>query len=292
MTTTIPLIGVTGSSGQLGGRVATRLAALGRQQRLLIRNPERAPQLPGSEVVQASYEDGPAMRAALNGVQTLFLVSGSGAGRLAQHYSAIDAAIAAGVERIVYTSFLAAAPLATFTHSREHSLTEQYIRATGKRYTFLRPSFYLDSVPRWFSSDGVIRGPAGNGTIAWVSRDDLADVAAAVLTTSGHDGASYDITGAQALTLAEVAEQLSHATGFPASYQSETIEVARASRAKLNPSDWELEAWVSTYLAIATGEMSVVSHTVEALTYHAPQTLADYIHQHPESYQHITATRL
>ncbi len=292
MTTTIPLIGVTGCSGQLGGRVATRLAALGRQQRLLIRNPERAPQLPGSEVVQASYEDGSAMRAALNGVQTLFLVSGSGAGRLAQHYSAIDAAIAAGVERIVYTSFLAAAPLATFTHSREHSLTEQHIRATGKRYTFLRPSFYLDSVPRWFSSDGVIRGPAGNGTIAWVSRDDLADVAVAVLTTSGHDGASYDITGAQALTLAEIAEQLARVTGFPASYQSETIEEARESRAKLNPSDWELEAWVSTYLAIATGEMSVVSHTVEALTNHAPQTLADYIHQHPESYQHITATRL
>jgi uncharacterized protein YbjT (DUF2867 family) len=272
--------------------VASRLAALGRQQRLLIRNPEQAPQLPSSEVVQASYEDGSAMRAALNGVQTLFLVSGSGAGRLAQHYSAIDAAIAAGVERIVYTSFLAAAPLATFTHSREHSLTEQYIRATGKRYTFLRPSFYLDSVPRWFSSDGVIRGPAGNGTIAWVSRDDLADVAVAVLTTSGHDGASYDITGAQALTLAEIAEQLARVTGFPASYQSETIEEARESRAKLNPSDWELEAWVSTYLAIATGEMSVVSHTVEALTNHAPQTLADYIHQHPESYQHITAARL
>ena len=292
MTTSIPLIGVTGSSGQLGGRVASRLAALGRQQRLLIRNPERAPQPPSSEVVQASYEDGSAMRAALNGVQTLFLVSGSGAGRLAQHYSAIDAAIAAGVERIVYTSFLAAAPLATFTHSREHSLTEQYIRATGKRYTFLRPSFYLDSVPRWFSSDGVIRGPAGNGTIAWVSRDDLADVAVAVLTTSGHDGASYDITGAQALTLAEIAEQLARVTGFPASYQSETIEEARESRAKLNPSDWELEAWVSTYLAIATGEMSVVSHTVEALTNHAPQTLADYIHQHPESYQHITAARL
>ena len=117
-------------------------------------------------------------------------------------------------------------------------------------------------------------------------------MAVAVLTTSGHNGASYDITGAQALTLAEVAEQLSHLTGFPASYQSETIEEARASRAKLNPSDWELEAWVSTYLAIARGEMSVVSHTVEALTNHAPQTLADYIHQHPESYQHITATRL
>ncbi len=292
MTTSIPLIGVTGSTGQLGGRVATRLTALGRPQRLLVRNPTRAPQLPGAEVVQASYEDGPSMRAALSGVQTLFLVSGYGPTRLEQHYSAIDAAIASGVERIVYTSFLGAAPQATFTHAREHSLTEQRIRATGRRYTFLRPSFYLDRAPGWFSSEGIVRGPAGNGTISWVSRDDLADVAVAVLTTSGHDGASYDITGAQALTLAEAAEEFSRATGLPASYQPETLEEARASRAKFNPTAWELEAWVSTYVAIATGEMSVVSHTVQALTGHAPQTLADYVRWHPESYQHVTATRL
>jgi NAD(P)H dehydrogenase (quinone) len=219
-------------------------------------------------------------------------VSGDGPIRLEQHYSAIDAAVAAGVERIVYSSFLSAAPLATFTHAREHYLTEQYIRASGRRYTFLRPTFYLDRFPLWFSNEGVIRGPAGNGTISWVSRDDLADVAVAVLTTGGHDGASYDITGPEALTLPEAAQEFSRATGLPASYQPETLEEARASRAKFNPSDWELEAWISTYVAIATGEMSVVSQTVQALTGHAPQTLADYVHQHPESYQHITATRL
>jgi uncharacterized protein YbjT (DUF2867 family) len=270
--------------------VATRLATLGQPQHLLVRDLARAPQLPGAEIFKASYEDGPSMRAALSSVQTLFLVSGYGHTRLEQHYSAIDAAIAAGVERIVYTSFLAAAPLATFTHAREHHLTEERIRATGCRYTFLRPAFYLDRAPLWFSKDGVIQGPAGNGTITWVSRDDLADVAVAVLTTSGHDGASYNITGSQALTLAEAAEEFSLATGIPASYQPETLEEARASRAKFNPSDWELEAWVSTYLAISTGELSVVSHTVQALTGHAPQTLADYVRSHPESYQHITAT--
>jgi len=289
MTASIPLIGVTGSTGQLGGRVATRLAALGRPQRLLVRDPARAPQLPGAEVMQAAYEDGPAMRAGLKGVQTLFLVSGYGVDRLEQHYGAIDAAVVAGVERIVYTSFLAAAPLATFTHSREHYLTEQRIRASGMRYTFLRPSFYLDKAPGWFSSEGIVKGPAGNGTIAWVSRDDLADVAVAVLTNNGHDGASYDITGIQALTLTEAAEHFSRATGRPASYQPETLEEARASRAKYNPTAWELEAWVSTYLAIATGEMSVVSHTVQALTGHAPQTFAGYLDQHPESYAHVNA---
>ncbi len=285
-------IGVTGSTGHLGGRVATRLATLGQPQRLLVRDTARAPQLPGAEIIQASYEDESSMKAALRGIQVLFLVSGYGLDRLEQHYSAIDAAVTSGVERIVYTSFLSAAPLATFTHAREHYLTEQRIRESGCRYTFLRPSFYLDRAPRWFSNDGVVQGPAGNGTITWVSRDNLADVVIAVLTSSGHDGASYEITGAQALTLTQAAEEFSHATGIPASYQPETIEEAKASRAKFNPTDWELEAWVSTYVAIATGEMSVVSHSVEALTGHAPQTLADYLHKHPESYEHITVKRL
>jgi len=291
MTASVAPIGVTGSTGQLGGRVATRLATFGLAQRLLVRNPARAPQLPGTEITQASYEDGSSMTKALSGIQVLFLVSGYGLDRLEQHYSAIDAAVAAGVERIVYTSFLSAAPLATFTHAREHYHTEQRIRESGCRYTFLRPTFYLDRAPRWFSNEGIVQGPAGNGTITWVSRDDLADVAVAVLTTSGHDGASYEITGAQALTLTQAAEEFSSATGIPASYRPETIEEAKASRARFNPSDWELEAWVSTYVAIATGEMSVVSHSVEALTGHAPQSLADYLHKHPESYEHITATR-
>ncbi len=193
--------------------------------------------------------------------------------------------------QIVYTSFLSAAPQATFTHAREHYLTEQRIRESGCSYTFLRPSFYLDRAPLWFSSEGIVKGPAGNGTIAWVSRDDLAEVTVAVLTSDGHDGASYEITGPKALTLTQAAEEFSRATGIPASYQPETIEEAKASRAKFNPTDWELEAWVSTYVAIATGEMSVVSHSVEALTGHAPQTLTDYLNKHPESYKHVTANR-
>jgi uncharacterized protein YbjT (DUF2867 family) len=288
MITSISPIGVTGATGQLGGRVATRLATLGLPQRLLVRSTARAPQLPGAEIMQTSYEDKPAMKAALNGIKVLFLISGYGQERLEQHYSAIAAAVAAGVERIVYTSFLSAAPHATFTHAREHYFTEQRIRESGCSYTFLRPSFYLDRAPLWFSSEGIVKGPAGNGTIAWVSRDDLAEVAVAVLTTSGHDGASYEITGSKALTLSQASEEFSRATGIPASYHAETIEEAKASRAKFNPTDWELEAWVSTYVAIATGEMSVVSHSVEALTGHAPQTLADYLHKHPESYKHIT----
>lgn len=93
------------------------------------------------------------------------------------------------------------------------------------------------------------------------------------------------------LTLAEAAEQFLRITSLPAPYQPETLEEARASRVRFNPSDRELEAWVSIYLAIATGEMPILSHTVQVLTGYASQMLANYVRRHPESYRHVTTTR-
>lgn len=281
------LIAVTGASGELGRRVAQRLAERGQPQRLIVRDSRRAPQLPQAEVAQAAFEDKTAVRSALEGIQTLFLVPGNVENRLSGHFAAVDAAVEAGVERIVYLSFLGCGPQATFTHSREHYRTEDYIRSKRVRYTFLRPNFYLDAVPGWFSEDGVIRGPAGIGTISWVSRDDIADVAAAVLLGTGHDGNAYNLTGPQALTLDQTAAELALVSGRPAVYKPETIEEAKASRAKYNASEWDLEAWISTYLAIATGELSVVSHTVDVLAGHAPQSLAAYLTQNPTSYAHL-----
>jgi uncharacterized protein YbjT (DUF2867 family) len=282
-------LAITGVTGKLGSRVARRLAKMGQPQRLIARDPARVPELPQAEVARASFEDIPAMKAALAGIRTLFLVPGNAETRLEGHFATIDAAVGAGVERIVYLSFLACGPNATFTHSREHYQTEDHIRATGLRYTFLRPNFYLDSVPTWFSPEGFIQGPAGEGTVSWVSLDDIADVAASVLTASSdiHDGNSYNLTGPKALTLAQTAAIVAEVTGRRAAFKPETIEEARASRARYNATEWDLTAWISTYLAISTGELSVVSHSVPALTGHEAQSLADYLKHNPESYRHI-----
>ena len=148
------------------------------------------------------------MRAALEGAHTLFLVPAEESeDRVEQHRTAVDAAVAAGVERIVYLSFLNAAPDSTFTLARDHWATEEHIRAAGPAFTFLRMSLYLDFVPR-MAADGVIAGPAGDGRVAAVARDDVAAVAAAVLTSDGHDGQTYDVTGGEALTVSEIAAQL------------------------------------------------------------------------------------
>ena len=200
--TTLPTLAVTGSTGALGGLVARDLADRGVPQRLLARSPERAPRLPGAVAVPVSYGDREAAVRALVGVRTLLMVSGSeSADRLEQHRTFVDAAVDAGVEQIVYTSFLGASADCTFTLGRDHWATEEHIRSRGTAFTFLRDNFYLDFLPLMVGEDGVIRGPAGDGLLSGVSRADIARVAIAVLLDPvSHRAATYDLTGPEALT--------------------------------------------------------------------------------------------
>lgn len=270
MSPTAPPIAVTGATGQLGGRVARRLAAAGVPQRLLVRDPERAPQLPGADVVRAPFGDGAAVRQALAGLDTVLMVSASEtADRVDQHRTFIDAAAAAGVGHLVYVSFYGAAPDATFTLARDHWATEQHIRASGVPFTSLRDNLYADFLPQMVGADGVIRGPAGDGRAAVVAQDDIADAVVAVLRDPGaHAGRVYELTGPQALTLAEVAAVITTVTGRPVSYVQETIEEAYASRASYGAPDWQLDAWVSTYTAIADGSLGTVTTAISELTGH------------------------
>jgi len=286
------VIAVTGATGALGGRVAARLAERGVEQRLVVRDPSRAPQIEGVEVVGgASYADGEAMRRGFDGAETVFLVSaGEDRHRIDLHRNAVDAAVAAGVERIVYTSFFAATPDTAFTFGRDHFHTEEHIKQTSLRWTFLRDNIYLDYVPFFAGEDGVIRGPAGDGRAAVVARDDIAAAAAAVLTEDGHEDAAYDMTGPESLTLDEAAELLTEAAGRPVTYVRETIEEARESRTPSGAEDWEIEGWVTTYVAIAEGELERISPDIERLTGRRPMTLADFLRENPDSYSHLGAS--
>jgi NAD(P)H dehydrogenase (quinone) len=157
-----PTLAVTGSTGALGGLVAHSLADAGVGQRLLARDPTRAPELPAGVPVAMSYGDRLAAVRALAGATVLFMVSGAeSADRLEQHRTFVDAAVDAGVEHIVYTSFYGAAADCTFTLGRDHWATEEHIKAAGLSYTFLRDNFYLDVLPLFAGRDGVLRGPAG-----------------------------------------------------------------------------------------------------------------------------------
>ena len=280
---------VTGVTGGLGGRVARRLAERGVTQRLVVRDPGRAPELAGAEVATASYDDPGSLRRALQGARTLVMVSASeDPDRLRLHANVVDAATDAGVERVVYTSFSGAAPQCTFTFGRDHWHTEELIKASGLAWTMLRDNLYLDFLPLMVGPDGVIRGPAAEGRVAAVTRDDIADVAVAVLEGGDdHTGRTYDLTGPEALTMAEVAEQLTAFAGRPITYHAETLEEAYASRAHYGAPDWEVAGWVTTYAAIANGELEAVSGDVAAVAGHPPMSLADFLRDNPDSYRRL-----
>jgi NAD(P)H dehydrogenase (quinone) len=310
------MFAVTGSTGEVGRRVAEGLARLGLEQRLIVRDLARAPVLPGSRVAPVtSYGDARAMGRALSGVETLFLVSAhdimgvihralmSGRpvpayDRLHEHIAAVAAAAAVGVERIVYLSIMGPAPDATFILARDHFHTEEYIRSTGLAFTFLRPNLYMDKVPQHVAHSDVIRVPAGEGRVAWVSRDDVADSAIAVLTGSGHDGQTYDLTGPEALTMAETADRLTAALGRAITYEAQTpleartgrntsrldeMEASRRARTGRGLTDEEVEIWISHYLQIATGEAENVSDSVPRLCGRPAESLAQYLERQTAS---------
>lgn len=311
------MFAVTGATGEIGRRVAERLARRGLEQRLIVRSSGRAPRLPGASLFEvSSFSDARAMGRVLSGVETLFLVSARDimgiihdsveAGlpvppydRLHEHIAAVAAAAAVGVARIVYLSFVSPAPDATFILARDHFHTEEYIRATGVAFTFLRQSLYMDKVPHHVSGSDVIRAPAGQGRVAWVSRDDVADSAVAALVGKRHDGQAYDITGPEALTMEETAERLTAALGRPITYEAQTphevrinrntsrleeMEASRRARTGRGLTDEEIEIWISHYLQIATGEASTKSDSVHTLCGRPAESLSDYLKRHPESH--------
>ena len=291
------MIAVTGATGALGRRVVDRLAEREDVRlRLVVRDATRAPRVPAAEVVGApgGYADAAGLSTALAGADTVYLVSAAeDQDRLQQHRSAVRAVAEAGVQRVVYTSFVGAGRLApTFTLVRDHTATEEAVRATGLRHTFLRHCMYADFVPFFATlEDGqaVIAAPAGDGRVAFVSRDDLADVGAAALLDDSPalDGAALEVTGPEALTLDDAAAVLAEVTGRPAVYRPQTVEEAWATRRPSGHPDWEVEGWVSSYRAIAAGELAQVTDVVPTLSGHAARTVTEHLRAHPEDWAHL-----
>ncbi len=268
-----PMLGITGSTGALGGLVAHQLAHYAPV--LVVRDPARAPDL-GLRVRRCEYASADAD--ALRGIEVLFMVSAAEApDRRAQHRTFIRAAASAGVRHLVYTSFAGAAADATFTLGRDHHDAETAIRESGMTFTILRDNFYADVLPHFADDAGVIRGPAGDGRVAAVARADVADVAALVLRAPDrHVDATYTLTGPEALTLTEVAARAGAVLGRDLRFENQTVEEAYASRAAAyDVEQWQLDAWVSTYTAIADGSCATVTDDVATLRNYRARTLEE-----------------
>lgn len=278
---TRPEVTVTSATGHIGGLVAHLLAEQEVPLKLLVRDRSSThiPEIAETNIHVAHYGEFDQCVRALVGTQSLLMVSAAeSADRVDQHRIFIDAARTADVQHVVYTSFFGASDDATFTLARDHAATEAHLKASGLSHTILRDNLYLDFLPLLAGEDGVIRGPASDGKVSAVARSDIARCAASVLLSpDDHCGVTYDLTGREALGLADVAEIVSTATGIATSYYDESLEEAFASRSTYGAPDWQVEAWVSTYTAIAAGELAAVTDDVENLIGRPPMTLTELL---------------
>jgi uncharacterized protein YbjT (DUF2867 family) len=233
--------------------------------------------------LEVTYNDRESCLRGLDGVETVFMVSAAEhPDRLHHHRVFVDAAAQAGVANIVYTSFMAAGPDATFTLARDHFATEKHIIDSGLSYTFLRDNFYADFMSTLADPHGVIRGPAADGRVSVVARLDVAKTAAAILNEPVlHRNTTYDLTGPESLTLSDIAEAITAVGGRPIRFHNETLEEAYRSRQSFGAPRWQLDAWVSTYSAIASGELQRVSGAIKQITGEDPQTLREVLMDNP-----------
>jgi len=214
---------VSGASGQLGGLTVKALLAKGVPAKNLIlvsRNTNGLDQYAkqGAAVRFGDFEKPESLAAAYAGGTRMLLISiGGGAGpRPAAHQRAIDAAIKAGVKQIAYTSWVAISKGDTSGISTDHVATEEILKKSGVAYTILRNSIYMDGLVNQAAkvySDGRVTLPASEVKFGYVTREDCAAAAAAVLTKPGHDNKIYDITGPELVGQREIADAVTAVTG-------------------------------------------------------------------------------
>ncbi len=232
----MPIYAVTGASGRLGRLAVDELLTRGVPAVdvvALVRTPSKAADLVdrGVQVREGDYSRPETLTAALTGVDRLLLVSSSGAGqRVAHHTNAIEAAKAAGVSRISYTSMLNA-DHSTNPLAGEHQDTERALRAAGVPFTLLRPGWYIENYTDQlgqYLQHGEILGAAGSGKISAATRQDYAAAAATALLQDEEGNRTYEL-GGPAFDLFELARVISEVTGTPVTYHDLPVEEYAAS---------------------------------------------------------------
>lgn len=270
---------VTGATGRIGGRLAAALAYRGVPVRALVRDRTRAGRLPSEvDIAIGDYADAASLEAAFHGVERAFMVClpEPAPARLVKHHDVVTAAARAGVGHLVYLSFLGAAPDSGFPQGRWHAHTEADIESAGIPRTHLRAGLYQSSL---LTTAGVRDGdrllaPAAGGQVAPVAWQDIADVAAAVLTSDSHIGRTYDLTGPQLLGWHDIADILGSVTGEHVAYQPVTPEHYRHLPAVQALPPALVDGLLGLFADIRAQRLATCTGTVQALTGAAPTTLS------------------
>lgn len=282
------MIVVTGANGKLGRAIVEQLLDLHPSQPIgiSVRDPGKAADL-GKRGVRVRHGDfgcSDTLAMAFEGASQVLLVSSnaaaSGLDPITQHRTAIAAARAAGVRRIVYTSHMAASKDSAFPPMHTHATTEDMLRASGLAWTALRHGFYASTVPlmtREAALTGVLTAPA-DGKVSWTTHADLAAAAVTILTREGiFNGPTPPLTAGEALDLDDVATILTDLHGRTIERQVVTDEAYVARVAEHGTPQSIIDITIAMYRAARRGEFETVDGTIAALIGRQPMSLRTYL---------------
>lgn len=278
------MILVTGTTGHLGSAVIKQLLKHTPANKIVAfaRDEHKAKHLTekGIEVRYGTFEDTYSLDGAMQGIEKVLLISTIDHHRLQQHKNVVDAAKRAGVKHILYTS----ASIKNVNTSaikaimESHFQTEDYIKRSGLKYTFLRNTLYTDVIPFYIGKKVLETGvflPAGNGKVAYALRREMGEATANALLQNGHENKIYEITGSELYSYEDVAKVLSELSGKSIAYTD--IEPSKLSEQLKQAGNSELVAAVIIGFAtdIKNHQFEIVSKDLENLLERKPTALKE-----------------
>jgi uncharacterized protein YbjT (DUF2867 family) len=274
---------VTGATGNVGSQVVSELRRRGAPVRAFVRDRDSAAARLGDDVELAvgDFEDSTSIQRALRGADRVFLSSADGPRKVEHEAAVIDACAATGVELLVKASTLDADPASPLPALAWNGRSEANLRRSGVSWTVLASAFYMTNLlaaAEQVRADGKLLAPAGDGALGMIDPLDVGAVAAAVLTTAGHAGHRYRLTGPEAITYQRVAQELSRATGAPVEYTDVPADAARQGMTASGMPEWLVEQLVGAFRGIRAGDLAQVTGTVEELTGRPARTFAEFAH--------------
>ena len=278
------MIVTTGASGQLGRLVAHALADRVSPATVTLgaRDPGKLADLAakGFKTAAVDFDKPASLAATFSGADAVLIISGDAPNdvRIRQHRAAIDAAKSAGVGRVVYTSFTNATPASLFPFAAIHADSETYLKASGIPYTILRNNQYAENLTLAAAKEsGEFALPGIGGKVAYITRADLAAATAAVLTQPGHDGKVYELTGAEALDLVEVADLLTKVSSTPIRAREIPLSDYGSALAGRGLPPFVVEALVGLRQAVAAGEYAAVTDDAHRLAGRPLETVRTFL---------------
>jgi len=273
---------VTGATGNVGSGLVATLAGRGEAVRGLAHSEERADAIRalGAEAAVGDLARPASLSAAFEGVDLAFILTPGFENQVELARNAIEAAAEAGVGRIVRMSAFIPEPALETTLGRQHREIDELVANSGIPYTIIQPTFFMQNIlgaAPSIAADGVMYWPFGEGRAGMPDVRDIVDVAAAVLTSPGHEGQTYTVTGPASISMHDAAEALSDTLGKEVRYVDVPVEAGVESMIGMGVPKFVAETYGELFVNFAKNGADRVTPAVQQVTGHAPRSVADMV---------------